>query len=219
VASQVAALKKRSEGKRRGFTIQEVQKILVACDEKGGEWRGLVLTAAYTGQRLGDVARLTWHQVDLLKGQISFVTEKTSRRLCISLAKPLLLYFESLPSADLPHDYVFPKAAAAADKRTGTLSTRFYDEILVPSGLVAVRPKKNVLTGKGHDGKRQISEISFHSFRHTLTTWLKSAGGSNALAGLIVGHDSDVVSRGYTHFSGEDSADAISKLPDVTKGI
>jgi hypothetical protein len=34
---------------------------------------------------------------------------------------------------------------------------------------------------------------------------------------MIVGHDSEVVSRGYTHLSADDTADAIGKLPDVTR--
>jgi hypothetical protein len=34
---------------------------------------------------------------------------------------------------------------------------------------------------------------------------------------MIVGHDSEVVSRGYTHLSAADTADAIGKLPDVTR--
>jgi integrase len=43
----------------------------------------------------------------------------------------------------------------------------------------------------------KTSEPSFHSLRHTCTTWLKSAGASNALAQMIVGHDSEVVSSGW----------------------
>jgi integrase len=82
---------------------------------------------------------------------------------------------------------------------------------------VSIRPKAEAATdGKGRSAKRKQSEISFHSFRHTLTTWLKSAGASNALAQMIVGHNSEVVSRGYTHLSAEDTTPSISKLPDVT---
>jgi hypothetical protein len=33
----------------------------------------------------------------------------------------------------------------------------------------------------------------------------------------IVGHYSEVVSRGYTHLSADDTADSMSKLPDVTQ--
>ena len=91
-------------------------------------------------------------------------------------------------------------------------------EILAPIGLVVARPKaKAARNGQGRSAKRTLSELTFHSFRHTLTTWLKSSGASNALAQMIIGHDSEVVSRGYTHLSADDTKDSISKLPDVTK--
>jgi integrase len=189
------------------------------CDKQGGEWRGLVLTAVYTGQRLGDVARLTWQQVDIEKGQISFVTEKTGKRLSLVLAKPLLEYFENAPSADKPSAFVFPDSAAVAEKRVGTLSNRFYEEILAPAGLVAGRPKTHhAREGResGRKAKREESGLSFHSFRHSLTTWLKAAGASNAMTQMVIGHDSEVVSRGYTHLGAEDTAPVIARLPDVT---
>lgn len=218
VATKVDILKQRGENKRRGFTMAEIGKVLARCDEAGGEWRGLVLTGLYTGQRLGDVAGLTWQQVDLGKRQVSFVTSKTGKRLSFFMAKPLADFFEHLPSSDNPGTCVFPKAAAMAEKHTGTISTKFYDKILAPSGLVEARPKSVAkISGEGRAAKRQTSELSFHSLRHTFTTWLKSSGASNALAQMIVGHDSEVVSRGYTHLSADDTMDAISKLPDVTK--
>jgi integrase len=218
VASKVAVIKQRGENGRRAFTLDEVKRVLKQCEVAGGEWRGLVLTAIYTGQRLGDIAQLTWQQVDLTKNSISFVTQKTSKRLCLSLATPLQECLSGLTSSDDPKAPVFPKCAAMAEKHTGTISTKFYDEILAPAGLVVERPKAMAAEdGKGRTAKRKQSELSFHSFRHTLTTWLKSSGASNALAQMIVGHDSEVVSRGYTHLSSDDTIDAISKLPDVTK--
>ncbi len=217
VAASVKVLKQPGQGTRRPFTLEEIRRMLERCGESGGEWRGLVLTALYTGQRLGDVARLTWQQVDLGKREISFVTAKTGKRLCMSLAKPLADHLEGLPSADDPHTFVFPHSAEAAEKRTGTISTRFYDEILAPAGLVPVRPRKDKSAGIGRDGRRAQSVISFHSFRHTLTTWLKSAGASNALAQMIIGHDSPTVSGHYTHLGAGDSRESIDRLPDVTK--
>jgi hypothetical protein len=51
-----------------------------------------------------------------------------------------------------------------------------------------------------------------------LTTWLKSSGASNALAQMIIGHDSELVSRGYTHLGPKDTVESIRRLPDVTLG-
>ena len=98
----------------------------------------------------------------------------------------------------------------------GTISTQFYDQILVSAGLVPARPHATS-SGKGRDAKRQQSEISFHSLRHTFTTWLKASGASNAMAQMIVGHDSATVSAHYTHLQAGDTVEPISKLPDLTK--
>jgi integrase len=217
VAAKVETLKDRNGAKRRAFTLGEVKRIIEQCYSVGGEWRGLVLTGLYTGQRLNDVACLTWSQLDLSKNRISFVTRKTDKRLEMALAKALADFFETLPSSDDPKSYVFPKAAVLAEKHTGSISTKFYDEILVPAGLVPARPMNHAATsGRGRDAKRAQSQLSFHSLRHTFTTWLKSSGASNALAQMIVGHDSSVVSARYTHLSAEDTADPIAKLPDIT---
>ena len=215
VAAKVEVIKQRGESKRRAFTLDEVRKVLKQCDEAGGEWRGLVLVGLYTGQRLGDVASITWSQVDLIEGRISFVTSKTGKRLEMALAKPLFDYL-SARTIDTPNGFVFPKAAALAEKHTGTISTQFYDQILMPAGLVLARPH-TATAGKGRDAKRQQSEISFHSLRHTFTTWLKASGASNAMAQMIVGHDSSTVSAHYTHLQAGDTVEPISKLPDVTK--
>ena len=218
VASKVNTLRQRGESKRRGFTLEEVRKVLAQSYDVGGDWPGLVLAGLYTGQRLGDVACLTWSQVDLNKRRISFLTRKTGKRLEMALAEPLADYLEDRPSSDNSIDFIFPNAAAAAEKRTGTISTKFYDAILVPAGLVSARPKNHAATtGRGRDSKRHQSELSFHSLRHTFTTWLKSSGASNALAQMIVGHNSTAVSARYTHLSAEDTTETIRKLPDVTK--
>jgi integrase len=214
-ANRVASLKERGESKRREMTIEEIQRVLKQCGNS--PWRGLVLTGVYSGQRLGDCARLTWAQIDLTAKTVSFVTEKTGKRLSMSLAEPLADYLSTLPSADEPSAFVFPALAAMADQRVSRLSNAFATEILIPAGLMAPRPPKHVSTGRGRTGKRLVNEVTFHSLRHSFTTLLKAAGASNALAQLIVGHDSPAVSARYTHLHADDTADAIGKLPDVTK--
>lgn len=214
-ASQIKPLKERGESKRREMTLGEIQRVLKTCEE--APWRGLVLVGLYTGQRLGDCARLTWQQVDLLKQTISFVTRKTGKRLSMHMAKPLVDYLKLLPSANDPKAFIFPRFAEMAEKGTAPLSKAFAEEILIPAGLMAVRTKNHASTGKGRKAKRQVNEITFHSLRHSMVTMLKATGASNALAQMIVGHDSSAVSAHYTHLSADDTIDSINRLPDVTK--
>lgn len=44
-------------------------------------------------------------------------------------------------------------------------------------------------------------------------------GATDALAQMIVGHDSEVVSRGYAHLDASDTRNEISKLSDVNSAV
>ena len=144
-AVRVKLLKSTAESKRRAFTLDEIKRILKACGDDT-EWRGLVLFGLYLGQRLGDLAKLTWRAVDLDTGEIAFTARKTGRRIVLPLVQPLADYLASLPASDNPNAFIFPRAASA--KRTASLSNQFR-EILVDAGLVEPRPRGHKSTGKG----------------------------------------------------------------------
>jgi len=207
---RVNLLKSSKESRRRPFSIAEIKQILKACGDDA-EWRGLVLFGLYLGQRLGDLAKLTWRAVNLETGEIAFTTRKTGRRIVLPLMQPLSDYLASLPASDNPNAFIFPRAASA--NRTGTLSNQFR-EILVAAGLV--EPRGHEATGKGRSQARETSEISFHSLRHSAVTMLKASGVSDVLAREIVGHESSAVSRQYTHLTTDDLRNAMQRLPDVT---
>ena len=172
-----------------------------------------MLFGLYVGQRLGDLAKLTWRAVDLDTGEIAFTTRKTRRRILLPLVQPLADYFASLPTSDNPNVFIFPRAASA--KRTASLSNQFR-EILVEAGLVQPLPRGHKSIGKGRDQAREASEISFHSLRHSAVTMLQAAGVSGFIAREIVGHESAAVSRQYTHLTTDDKRAAMQRLPDVT---
>ena len=209
-AESVKLLKSVKESRRRAFTLPEIKRILKACGHNV-EWRGLILFGLYVGQRLGDLAKLTWRAVDLDTGEVAFSMRKTGRRIVLPLVQPLSDYLAALPSNDNPNVYIFPNAAA--HKRTASLSNHFR-EILVDAGLV--EPRNYKTNKKGRDQAREPSEISFHSLRHSAVTMLKAAGVSDFIAREIVGHESAAVSRQYTHLTTDDKRAAMQRLPDVT---
>ena len=211
-AVRVKLLKSTAESKRRAFTLDEIKRILRACGDDA-EWRGLVLFGLYLGQRLGDLAKLTWRAVDLDSGEIAFTARKTGRRIVLPLVQPLIDYLSALPSSDNPNAYIFP--SLAKHKRTASLSNQFR-EILVEAGLVEPLPRGHRSTGRGRSGAREPSELSFHSLRHSAVTMLKAAGVSDFMAREIVGHESAAVSRQYTHLTTNDKRAAMQRLPDVT---
>ena len=199
------------DGKRRPFTIPEIKRILKAC-EHHQEWRGLVLFGLYVGQRLGDLARLTWRSVNLDQNEIAFTTQKTGRRIVLPLVPPLVDYLTELPWSDNPNAHIFPDAAK--HKRTASLSNRFRD-ILVDAGLV--QPRDYSTKTKGRASAREATELSFHSLRHSAVTMLKATGVSDFIAREIIGHESAAVSRQYSHLSVDALRKAMKRLPDVTE--
>jgi site-specific recombinase XerD len=65
-ASKVQSLK-TEESTRRPLTLDEVKALLRVASK---EWRGMITAGVYTGQRLKDIASLTWANVDLERDEI-----------------------------------------------------------------------------------------------------------------------------------------------------
>lgn len=203
----------KADRMRRAFTLPELKRVLAKCDD---EWRSLVLFGLYTGARLGDLAAMTWQAVDLEKRCLNYVSRKTGRPVSLPLAAPLAAHIESLPAGDDPKAPLHPRAFAILEKqgRVGMLSRQFA-AILADAGLAPVRTHKAQEDGPGRGGKRVASDVSFHALRHTAVSLLKNAGVSDAVARDIVGHESEAVSRLYTHIEDDAKRRALATLPDL----
>lgn len=195
---------------RKGFTVDQVKAIFAKAS---ASWRGMILLGFYAGQRIGDLARLTWQNLDLEREEIHLVTEKTGRPMVIPMARPLVDFFATLPASDNPADPVFPDLA---DLRTETLSGKF-SAIVAEAGFGTYdKLHRGKEGGKGRGSRRTTGNLTFHSLRHTSTSELKNAGVSNAIAQEIIGHDSEAMSRHYTKIETKTLRAAVNLLPDIT---
>ena len=207
----VSTVKNKKTGNgRRPFTIAELKKVYDYADE---EWRGMILMGLYTGQRLGDIARLKWSQINLESRQIVFRTGKTDKVVILPISEPVKVYLHEVsnPSPDSP---VFPRAFAVVDKVgvTVRLSQQFI-KLLADVGLAEKRTHQS--KGVGRNTPRKQNELSFHSLRHTTTSMLKQAGASQGVAMGIIGHDSKAISDQYTHIDLDTMDRYIKKLPSL----
>ena len=207
----VDTVRQSGENNRRPFTLPEVRAVLDVAD---AEWRSLVLFGLYTGQRLADLAALTWANVDLARGEVRLSTRKTGKRMLLALAAPLRAHLESLPAGDDPGAPLHPRAAAivAREGRSGSLSIQFA-ELLAQAGL---RPKKThakAEDGAGRTGRRVGNALSFHCLRRTATTLLHEAGVPAAVAQAFIGHDSEEIHRVYVNVGRETLEKAAAALP------
>ncbi len=173
----------------------------------------MVILGLYTGARISDVATFTWENVDLTRAEVRYASRKTGRITILPMAAALREHVEGLRASDNPHDPIHPQAFAtvAKENRVGTLSRQF-GEIHAAAGLAAPRTHKALPdgAGKGRAGRRNVSEGTYHCLRHTLTSWLKNAGVSDAIARDLVGHESAEISRLYTHVDDAAKRDELS---------
>jgi integrase len=196
-AEGVRTVKSSAPSERRPFTIDELRAVLEVADD---EWKGLIKFGLYTGQRLADIAALTWAQVDLSRNEIRLTTRKTGKKLVIPFADPLREHLLSLPAGEKPRSPVHPRAYEIIHTqggRVGTLSRQF-SELLAAAGLR--QPLSHTSRGIGRAGRRQVFELSFHSLRHTAVSLLKDAAIPDAVV-MAQPSRSDTLTSGGTRCS------------------
>jgi integrase len=210
-AEGIKSVKSQSDFARRPFSIDELRAVLAVADE---EWQSLIKCGLYTGQRLGDLAFLTWSQIDLERDEIRLAVRKTGKQLLIPIAAPLREHLLAIAGDD-PRAPVHPRAygtVSAQFERVGTLSNQFSD-LLVACGLRGPQPHRS--NGIGRAFKRKGADLSFHSLRHTAVSLLKDAGVPDAVVMALVGHESSAMSHRYTHVGKEALAKAAKSLPEI----
>jgi len=187
---------------RRPFTVSEIRTILKAA-RPDPEWYSMILFGAYIGQRISDIANLKWGNIDLEKGMVHLVTIKTSTRIDVYMAPPLLEYISTLKVGG-PEEPIHPRAYPYA-RDTGRLSAEFVS-LLKRIGMRVDDPSKRV------KGRRQISEISFHSLRYSVVNMLRVAGISDAAMEEYVGQSAEI-QKGYTPVGADQLKKAAAAFP------
>jgi integrase len=195
----------KNKPQRKGvFTPEQVTALLKTAD---GDWRGLIMVAFYSGQRLSDCANLRWRDVDLVSEikTIRFAVRKTGAEVVTVVHPALEDCLLSLPTPKSDDEYIFP---TLAESSAGPLSKQFR-ELMERARIVhrTIREK----SGAG----RSVSELSFHSLRHSFSSILANAGVSEERRMALVGHTTRDMHQKYTHHELEQMRAAIALLPGV----
>jgi integrase len=193
----------KNKPKRKGvFTTEQVSALLKAAQ---GDWKGLIMIAFYSGQRLLDCANLRWRDVDLLSDikTIRFHVRKTGAEVVTVVHSALEDYLLSLPAAKSDEEFLFPTLAKRDASTLSNQFTRLLKQTNIERSLIRERNKAG----------RSVSALSFHSLRHSFSSILANAGVSEELRMTIVGHTTRDMHAKYTHHELERLRDAIALLP------
>lgn len=193
-AAEVRPLPETDSVERAPFTAAEVRALL-DHKETPEEWRGVILLAAHSGLRLGDVVALGRQHVDGTRLVVRPRKTKrtTGKTVSVPLTPPCLAWIGEKPG------HFFPKLRAAG---AGTLSTIFR-RIMKRAGVAATVELPGGIT----------ASRSFHSLRHSFASWLAEGDIHSDVRQKLTGHSSAGMHAKYTH---HDAAldRAITVLPD-----
>jgi len=193
-AKPVRPLPTTDSTERAPFTAEEVRKLIDTATTD--EWKGLILIAAHTGLRMGDVLSLT--RTNIEGSDIVIRPKKTKRTkstIRIPMTPPVTSWIGERKGA------FFPKMS----KRTTATHSTTFPRLMKKAGV-----DREVKLPGGIEARR-----SFHCLRHSFTSWLAEADVHSDIRRKLTGHKSAGMHDLYTHHD-ESLARAIKELPDLS---
>jgi integrase len=197
-AAAVERPKAKSQ-KRDVFSSAEIRSLLAEADQ---DWRTAVLLGYYCGMRITDAANLTWADVNLAEGLISYQQGKTGELVELPIHPDLMAHLLSIAG-----DTAGPLCPTLAGQSTGGgvgLSTQF-SNLMAKAGI----DRNQVQSSKS----RKFSKRSAHSLRHSFTSELANARISADVRMKLTGHRNADIHQKYTHTQLNGLREAIAALP------
>lgn len=179
---KVKLFKEKNESLRY-LSIGEISRLVDHCND---DLKPIVITAIHTGMRKGELLNLTWDMVDLHQNMITLADTKNDEVRKIPMTGKLTELFESLKLSD-GNRWVFKK-------RDGTRYKNFQEAFQ--------RAKK----------KAGLSDIKFHTLRHTFASHMVMSGADLVTVKELLGHKSIKMTMRYSHLSQEHKRKAIRVL-------
>jgi len=214
--------KKEKKESRRELTTDELR---IICKDTTGELRTLLALGLYTGMRLGDCCTLRWSEVDLSRGIILRVPNKTARSknnpVHIPIHSALMAILQETPK-NKRGDYVLPDFAAQYKANDSALAKQLRTHFescgisVHKEGTGKIKTKDDTKKRKVKiidTGKRAVVEVGFHSLRHSFVSLCRQSNAPLSVVESIVGHSNPAMTRHYTHVSELAAGQAVAALP------
>ena len=194
--------------RRLAFTKEQEQQLrdVLADDQykvmNKPEIRVIYYLGMFTGQRLKDCVLLQWQNIDMAHERIWVKQFKTGKEVTIPISKELLEVLNEAREWQ-ENQYVCPKTAARYNK-VNTEGKNVGNNLVNIDVLRVIRwiGLEPSISVPGRNKKMTV--YGFHSLRHSFASFCAEAGVPKAVLLSILGTDSDIADKYYTHV-GEDA--------------
>lgn len=179
----------KPDNKRERFlTKTEAGALLTRLKAKSKDVHDMALLALFAGLRFGEIAALTWADVDL-KGKILLIRDAKAGTRHAFLTEQLVEMFKE-HNQGKPSELVFKK--------------REEDEVKKESKIPRISPTffrvvEDLKLNEGIEDPRL--KVTFHSLRHTFASWLIEEGIDLYAVQRALGHKTNIMTQRYAHIS------------------
>jgi len=202
--------------RRLAFSREQEQNIFKVLEDETHqvknklEIRVIYHIGMYTGQRLKDCVLLRWGSINLERRRIWVKQFKTGKEVTIPIADKLFSVLMEAKAWQC-NDYVCPNVAVRynhLDKNGKNIGNN-----LVNLDVLRVIRQSGVAPSIAVAGrKRKMTQYGFHSLRHTFASHCAEAGVPKAVLLSILGTDSEIADKYYTHIGEEAQMKAIDAV-------
>lgn len=179
---------KVDNGRMRFLTHEEARTLLEALSKKSPDVHDMTLLSLNCGLRFGEIASLTWQDVDFDKGVLTIRNAKAGSRYAFLTDQATEMLKNRMQAP--PSYYVFPKHLGkniADNSKMTKISHTFFrtvDELGMNNGI---------------DDPRL--HVCFHTCRHSYASWLIEEGTDLYTVQKLLGHKTNVMTQRYSHLS------------------
>ncbi len=209
--------------RRQAFTREQEEAIRRELDNPArtllnkAEIKVVYYIGMYTGQRLKDCVLMQWQNIDMLKKRIWVKQFKTGKEVSLPIAEPLFEVLKEAAGRRTESQYVCPNVAARyqiVDARGKGVGDGLVNiDVLRVIKWIGIEPSVAV-PGR----KKKAVVYGFHSLRHSFASHCAEAGVPKAVVVSILGANSEIIDRFYTHVGEDAQRAAIEAISGMSSG-
>jgi len=181
--------------KERYLAREEADVLMKELAGRSAEVHSMAMLALYAGLRFGEIAKLTWGNVDLFQGTMNLRQTKSGKDRIAYMTPDIQKMFAQRGPGE-SDKLVFP--ARGKENEPHYMISHLYYAVV----------KK--LFNEGITDKKQL--VNFHTLRHTFASWLVKNGTDIYKVQELLGHGDLKMTERYAHHDKDQLKEAVIGL-------
>jgi len=180
---------------RRFLSREEAQDLLEELKTWSLQTHDQAFVSLYAGLRFGEIAGLTWRDIDFEQGIIHIRDGKARSRHAYMISRVRDLLQARRPATARPEDLIFQSRTGGRQRHVSSAFRKAVDSL----GLNAGRPDPR-------------DRVCFHTLRHSFASWLAIQGTPLLTIKELLGHRTLAMTARYAHLAPDCQRTALNHL-------